>query len=195
MEQQIYLPAPMGQGVIRRIRLQKGLEIIISDLKLEKNMKLNIKSSYSIFELNYCLSGEAFCHCENNRHHVKEESGNICYLEHARVYLERQSGIRNHTLELRMSPQSLYTYFPESQDQKVIEEVLQYHRGKIEPCPISPAVQKCVYEIAGCSYKGTAKKIYLQGKILELVSMFLQEHISGYNPENVGIHLNDYDII
>ncbi len=57
MEQQIYLLAPMGQGVIRRIRLQKGLEIIISDLKLEKNMKLNIKSSYSIFELNYCLSG------------------------------------------------------------------------------------------------------------------------------------------
>lgn len=195
LEEQIFLPACMGQGMIRRIRIQKGMEIIISDLTLEKNLKLNIKNSCSIFELNYCLSGENFCVWGEDRHiHVRKQTGNICYLNDAKVQLERQAGIRNHTLEIRMLPQTLYTYFPESQDRKVIEKVLQYHEGKIEPYSISPAIQKCAYEIAGCSYQGTAKRIYLQGKIMELLSMLLCEHISGYKPGNSRIYLSQYDI-
>ncbi|WP_104373801.1 hypothetical protein [Desulfocucumis palustris] len=40
------------------MQIKKGLEIVISDLELEKNAKLNIKGACSVFELNYCLSGD-----------------------------------------------------------------------------------------------------------------------------------------
>lgn len=193
-EQQIFLPPAMGRGMIRRMQIKKGLEIVISDLELAKNMNLKIKDTCGIFELNYCLSGEAICGWGDRHIHVKRQTGNICYLEHAQVHIERQSGVRNYALEIRMQPQVFCDYFPSLQDRKVLENILRCHHKRIETYHMSPAIQKCVYELVGCSHQGSAKRIYLHGKVLELLSMFIQEHVNGSESEHSNLCLSKSDI-
>ena len=60
-EQTISLPATLGEGTIRRMRIRPGMEIVTTDIKLEQDMKRQFRGSYSLFELNYCLSGDIFC--------------------------------------------------------------------------------------------------------------------------------------
>ncbi|WP_088830747.1 MFS transporter [Paenibacillus tyrfis] len=59
-EQQLSPPPHIGKGKITRMRIRPGMEIVVSDMTYERNMKLHIMEACRLFELSYCVSMFSF---------------------------------------------------------------------------------------------------------------------------------------
>ncbi|MDQ0177749.1 helix-turn-helix transcriptional regulator [Bacillus chungangensis] len=175
-EQTILLPKEMGKGTIHRTKIREGMEIIISDVELSRNMTLYIHEDCEIFELNYCLSGETICKYNDKQLNIFKPICNVGYFQDTKVHLEKRAHIRSHIVEIRMSPVNLLRYFESEEDQKEIEKVLQQQKGHVKSYPLSPQIKHCVYEILHCPYKAAMKKIYLEAKAMELINLFFLEN-------------------
>ncbi|SDZ59650.1 AraC-type DNA-binding protein [Evansella caseinilytica] len=171
-EQQISLPSHIGEGAVTRWRLRHGMEIVVIDILLKQDLQWRMKDISQIVELNYCVSGNIFCEWNGNERHIGQRTGNICFLEDVPVYMETKAGVRHQSIEVRLCPDGLLQYAADPLEKQEMEKWLQRHRGRIDDCPDSPAIRKCVFDLLQCSYRGTMKRLYMEGKAMELIALF-----------------------
>ncbi|GAA3413259.1 hypothetical protein ACFFNY_01535 [Paenibacillus hodogayensis] len=60
-EQRLTIPSHIGKGNVTRTRIRSGMEIMMTGITFEQDMKLQIQESCQLFELSYCVSGEIHC--------------------------------------------------------------------------------------------------------------------------------------
>lgn len=118
LDQQILLPKTMGKGIIERTTIKEGMEVIISDIELSQNLTVQIGEECEMFELNYCLSGETICKVNDKQLNIYKPMSNACYFCDTKVHLETKANIRSHTVEIRMSPDTLLSYFDCEEEKK-----------------------------------------------------------------------------
>lgn len=171
-EQQLVLPSHIGTGSITRLRIRPGMEIVMTDVTYEHNMKLRIQEACRLFELSYCLSGEIYCEWDGRDSYTGEQTGNVLYLEDIQVYEEKKAGHRHQLVEIRLSPDELFRYAADAAEKQSMETWLRRHRGSIDRYPDSPAIRKCVSELIHCTYKGTMKRLYMESKAMEFITLF-----------------------
>lgn len=175
-EQHAVIPPHMGTGTITRLRIRPGMEIVITDVQLAEDLKLNIMENCRLLELNYSLHGETYCAWNGRERHINSQEGNVLFLEDSQIYVERKAHVRNQFLEIRMSPEHLFGYTDNGDDRVAVEGFLHRHRGSIEAYDTTPAIQKCVHDMYYCSYLGPLKKLYLEGKAMEIIALVNQEN-------------------
>lgn len=192
-EQQLCLPERIGTGTISRLRIRPGMEIVISDLTFSQDMKLHVREACQLFELNYCLSGDIYCEWNGRERHTGGRAGNVCFLEDVEVYMEKKAGIRNVTLEIRMCPGELYRYAGDSADRHRIEALLERHKGSIDRCRDSAAIQRCAFELIHCAYKGAMKRLYMESKAMELIAWFARDEEEEVGGRSFALRPDDVD--
>ncbi|MGG1659939.1 hypothetical protein [Brevibacillus sp. NRS-1366] len=143
-EQQAQIPPHMGTGAITRLRIRPGMEIVITDMQLEEDLKLNITENCRLLELNYSLHGDTYCAWNGRERHISSQEGNVIFLEDSQIYVERKAHIRNQFLEIRMSPEHFFGYTDNLDDRAIFEGFLKRHTGSIDAYEVTPAIQKCV---------------------------------------------------
>ncbi|TBL81086.1 helix-turn-helix domain-containing protein [Paenibacillus thalictri] len=173
--QQFALPDDVGKGTVSRLHIRSGMEIVISDMVLEQNLQLRIQESCRLFELNYCVNGEIYCEWGGKESVTSQRTGNICFFEDERVYMEKKAGIPHRLLEVRLRPEELLSYAEDSEDRRTMELLLKRHKGNLDRYPDSPAIQQCVFELMECGYTGALKRLYMESKAMELISLYVQE--------------------
>ncbi|MBP1995547.1 helix-turn-helix transcriptional regulator [Paenibacillus eucommiae] len=190
-QQQVQLAPSFGVGTITRIPIREGMEIIISDMKLEQDLKLNFQGSYHLFELNYCLDGDIYCSWDGKDHHTGNQNGNVCYLENMKLYMEKKGGIRTRTLEIRLSPDELMRYVNGTTDQHVMEKLLLQYKGRIGSYANSPLIQKCVLELFYCTEWGAMKRLYAESKAMELIALIGHEGEKASGELSISLSADD----
>ncbi|WP_431809109.1 helix-turn-helix transcriptional regulator [Brevibacillus agri] len=173
-EQQAIAPAHIGTGGITRLRIRPGMEIVITDLQLEEDMKYTIRENFQLLELNYSLSGQTYCAWNGQEKQIVGKEGSVVFLEDEEVYLERKAGMRNQHVEIRMSPEHFLSYSENGEDRPVFEAFLQRHLGSVEPYDVTPAIQKCVHDMFFCTYQGPLKRLYMESKAMEIIALVSQ---------------------
>ncbi|MFS0838547.1 helix-turn-helix transcriptional regulator [Paenibacillus sp. 1P03SA] len=171
-EQHITIPHEIGQGSIIRTRVRSGMEIVITDLTYEQDMKLRIQEACPLFELSYCLSGDIYCEWEGKESHTTDWTGNVLFFEDELVYEEKKAGVRNHMLEIRLSPQELLHYAADFTEKQRMESWLKRHKGRIDKYPNTPEIHRCVSDMLNCSYDRAMKRLYMESKAMELLALF-----------------------
>lgn len=173
------IPETVGEGYFRRIVVKPSLRLSVSDMTFHKRITMGEKQGSSLYSLAFCL-GEGFLwRVEGN---PKREYGIACGES---CIFNRNQGI------------SISSHYPGSRfwgiyvefDLDIIAGFMQ-HRGKDHAgknlfagrnflCngKISPGIRLILNDMINCRYREQLKKIYLEGKILELVAVYLDETV------------------
>ncbi len=174
-EQHLIIPDQIGKGSIRRMNIKESLEIIISDMELLHDLTVYVEDDCHYVEMNYCLSGETIC--EMNRHQITivEPKSHMYYSHDTKTQLDIKANVRNHTVEIRMSPKRLLRYFEHHHDKVRVQRILENQKGQMMSYALSPSIKKCVFDILQCTYHGAMKQMYYEAKVMELITLFFQE--------------------
>lgn len=191
-EQRLTIPSHIGKGSVTRTRIRPGMEIMLTDITFEQDMRLQIQESCQLFELSYCVSGEINCEWNGKSSHTSSQTGNVTFLEDVKVYEEKKAGIRNQLLEIRLTPEELLHYAEDLTEKQQMETWLRHYRGNIDRYPETPAIQRCVSEMIHCTHQGTMKRLYLESKALEFIAIFGES--DGYGSVGGSMMLRREDI-
>lgn len=78
------------------------------------------------------------------------------------VHLKTRTNIRSRIVEIRMTTENLLSYFEDEEERAGILKILQQQKGQIKSYQLTLLIQKCVFEILYCSYKGAMKQTLKQ---------------------------------
>lgn len=190
-EQYVAIPEHIGSGHVTRSQIRPGMEIMITDVTFKQDMLLTIQECCELFELSYCVSGEINCEWNGKSSQTLAHTGNVLFLKDVQVYEQKKAGVRNHLLEVRFAPEQLLRYAESQAETQKMESWLSHHRGNIDAYPNSPAIVQCVTEMLHCPHFGAMKRLYLEGKSLELIALFGESDGYGSMDGRMQLHRSD----
>src|SRR5699024_7031846 len=120
-------------------------------------------------------SGETTFEMGNKQDSIQGQKSHVYYSNQTKAQLNIKANVRSHVVEIRLSPKRLIQYFDHETDKKRIQTMLKNHMGDISSYHFSPMIQKRVFEIYQCPYHGSIKQLYVEAKVMELISLFLEE--------------------
>ncbi|NQX47977.1 helix-turn-helix transcriptional regulator [Paenibacillus tritici] len=190
-EQRLMIPSHIGKGSVTRTQIRPGMEIMLTDITFEQDMKLQIQESCQLFELSYCVNGDIHCEWNGKDSHTGTQTGSVLFLEDVQVYEEKKAGIQNQLVEIRFTPDELLRYAEDSSEKRKMETWLKHHRGNIDQFPNTPTLQRCVFDMFHCTHLGTLKRLYLESKALEFITLFGESDAYGSVGGNMIIRRDD----
>lgn len=190
-EQHLTIPAHIGTGKVIRTHIRPGMEIMLTDVTFEQDMKLYISEACQLFELSYCIHGDIYCEWDGKKSYTEGQNGTVLFLEDVVVYEEKKAGIRNQLLEIRLTPDALMHYAGDVSEKQQMEKWLRHHRGNIDRFPDSPALQRCVSDMIHCKHQGSLKRLYMEGKALEFIALFGEADSYGTIGGNMDLKRDD----
>lgn len=169
-------PERLGQGYIREIELGQGLMLLISRYCLHDDLTVQCHERPHPIDYNFSLAGSR---CDGsyslaNGHHVLSGAGtkSVCKFEQsaAEPILE---------VFVKFDPVVFQAHFGEFCDlaryglQHLIrpEHQLYYKRSGTT----SIAMQTTLHQILQCPFQGVIKKVYLESKVWELMTLLLEQ--------------------
>lgn len=172
-------PRRLGQGYWRNIHLREGLELAIGNLQLRDRMiTTHPEQENDWLEYHFHFSGEH--HAQYTTVGGGEYSFVGSGLDPKQI---SDCSDKNSFLEVNilMQPESLYS-FAANQDGQLPQElqpwIRQSHQTYYCRCgTATPAMRTVARQILKCPYQGIAKRLYLEGKALELMGILVAQEI------------------
>ncbi|WP_026100348.1 AraC family transcriptional regulator [Fortiea contorta] len=170
-------PKQIGQGYIRCIELRAGLEIEIFDCCLRDRLILEIPEHLNWLKYHFHLFGQ-----HEDKYTIV---GNKEYAVYGSGFApkDRNDGPEQQALEVTVfiHPDILHSFISNSTGQ-LPTALQQLIRPMEQECytrvaTVTPAIEAVLWQIVRCPYLGIPKRMFLESKALELVSMMLDEEI------------------
>lgn len=168
------IPQQLGSGYGRRIAVHPELSLTIYDYKYHDEVLLKIPEMVHPVQFSVCLSGfvsDGFGQIFGGKHTMISGSG-----------VQRKMTVRYPKsqliviVDIELSPDLLRTFFP-GEDGDLASELRFLVKDNdwqtlIYP-ETNPGIQGVAQQIVNCSMQGILKRIFLQGKIQELMALQL----------------------
>ncbi|MDF2565931.1 MAG: rhaR 8 [Massilibacillus sp.] len=191
---EMQVPATVGEGYCRRIVVKPSMKISISDITFYEKMTIGEKQGSSLHSLAFCL-GEGFLwRVEGNPKEYGIACGESCIFNS-----DQGISISSH------HPGSRFLGICVEFDFDIITSFMQHKRkdyaykslfaGRNILCngKTSPGIRLILNDMMNCRYREHLKKIYLEGKILELVAVYLDEAVFEDGTRTVAGKVSAYD--
>ncbi len=194
--QQLILPNEVGNGMIHRMVIRPGMEILVERLSLHQNLRLRIDQECQVLGLVYRLSGESYCEWNNAIcTNLSGPESTVFFTHQTQIYLETSSAIQNNAIKIRMSPGILDAYFADGEENRKLRQMLYAYKNTIRSQAMSPAVQAILQAMWTCEYDGALKRLFMESKVLELLTLFIHELPSCELPNkpSTALHRNDLE--
>lgn len=194
-QQELMIPASLGDGYWRRIRINQAMEIVICNMRFNMDMCMSSTEQDAWMKLCFCL-GEGLQWTTKGRpieYKIAQDEvsafGRIHTNSKCNFYSNRR--FQSVTLKLDVTRKShvLHSCYMDKLMSEISTEARLYYNSKT-----TPSMKRIIYDIIHCKYRGEVKKIYLEGKILELVAVYLDESVSEKGALTAGITLTKSDI-
>lgn len=194
-QNEMKIPENLGTGYCQRIVVKPSMEISISDMTFYERMTVGGRKDNYLYSLAFCLGGGFQWRVEGDKQEYEIPCGESC------IFNWKQ-GISTSSYQ----PGQRFLGFCVELDSEIIRSFTQ-HRGKEHVhtgmsgseivCyngKISRTIHQIINDVMNCHYRDDLKRIYLEGKILELIAVYLDESIF----QSQGLHsttrLSSYDM-
>lgn len=179
-----------GEGQFSFIRLQDGMELQLSDMIWREDVSFDIGVRYPHLELALNIEGNGCWSAEGQRREVSSESGSaqLVYFNDIRVHAEHRKNKRIVHAELRLDARLWRPLFQEL-DVRMEQSFFCYEDL------IGPKLQVLVQQLQSCPYGGSAKRLFLEGKCLELLASFIYEADESRARKSSSLKTEDIDKI
>jgi AraC-like DNA-binding protein len=182
-------PEKFGQGAYREIQIRPGLMVEISDYQHHTPLVVECSDRAHPIELHFDVYDEAAQRPHKTAQYWVYSSG-LAPAKH----IHYQSHPRCLSLSLHIEPEIFRTLLGHTSVPpnfgsllKAADEPYSSHRGST-----SPAIAMILQQILNCPYSGGIRKLFLEGKVLELMAISLQSAFS--QEPNPGHNLKADDI-
>ncbi|MBD8501148.1 helix-turn-helix transcriptional regulator [Paenibacillus sp. CAU 1523] len=168
-EQDRYLmPSHLGEGSIQRIPLRRGMELVWFDTAISNDIQLDFDVQYPHLEISYTFSGKGVYEPAAQAHALQLTSGvsSLTYMDGTRVYAELSPEEHIRHMELRLDLNALNMILPE------LDRIKQHSFFSQQLAGI-PDIPILIEQMQNCSYQGSLRKLFLEGKSLELLAFHL----------------------
>lgn len=195
-DNQYRLPREVMDGTIENLEIIPGMLLTVSDFTLQEDIEMTTThEDLSLFQLSFCLEGGmewAYINKETvHQFQIGAQQSQVRY----GIFQECRSKIRGNcrcqnisiTLDEKMFGQ-IFTC--------IKERGALYDTSESSPARVytyTPNISKILSEIIACPLCDELKKVYLQGKILELIAIFCDEVICKSPVNDFGIRISAED--
>lgn len=188
-------PEQLGQGYWRLISLREGMELAISDYRLQKHLVVELPEREHPLEYGFYLSG---AHRYNNES-VGVGQYAFCGSGMApREVCEWSAGQPIIFVNVHLEPEVFCSFIgePSGQIPSQLQQLVRRPDREYYVCSgtTTAAMQVALQQILHCPYQGLTRRIYLQGKVFELLALLLeplledqkvQRHLRKLKPEDI----------
>lgn len=193
-EQQI--PEDVGKGYGIRYVLNQSTEIFISDATFYENITIQEEAYTSPhYGLSFCLEDPFRWQMDGSRKEYEMSCGESYIFNglsgsNSSTY---RAGMRFLGLSFQYSPDVIYD---------MVAHMSKRNASRMPECnenpfylkKFSPRIKLILNDILHCQYRGSIKKIYLEGKVLELLAVYQYELILETERSNTPPRLSSADV-
>lgn len=172
------MPERLGNGYERYIQVHPHLELKIFDLEYHDDMLVKMPESDHPLQFLVLLSGKII-----DEYGGQVGEGYTCISGSGvqRQMVTQSSKSRHIGVDIHMSPDLLATFFPDEVGE-ISQQLRFLAKGNDWQTLLYPqtttAIEAIVQQIINCPYQGTTKQMYLQAKVLELITLQLAPILS-----------------
>lgn len=190
------IPESVGQGYCRRMVIKPSMEISISDMTLYESMTIGGRPDASQYNLVFCLGERFSWRMEGNKREYEiacGESGMFSQNQGISTSSYHPAGQRFWGLSIELDVE-IITNLMQHRGQELALARLSGGDSMFYTGKISPAVRLILHDIMNCRYRDHLKRLYLEGKILELVAVYLDESVFENEGRSSSVQLSFDDI-
>jgi len=193
-EQQIPTAAGMGYG--KRYVLSSSKQVFISDATFYEDLTMREKAHPPfLYSLAFCLDHPFQWWREADDKEYQIDRGECCMFDgmSGDSWCTYHAGKRFFGLSVQYDLDTISGMTAPTR-RGHIPELLKQSAKCAQPQKTTPNMQLILNDIIHCRYEGTVKKIYLEGKALELLAVYLDElvlehgtsdHLSGFSAADI----------
>ncbi len=191
----------LRKGFADIIELREGLKLIINEYKPKQEIEIEFKVKKPPLEFAFCLSGEAYAEIDTSTSHYKLNfvKGNsvIFYLPNSsgKIRISSQDVLK--IISLHISPEFLRTFMDDdfSGIPDKLVKIIQYNSENdvLIENKITPQMKIVLKHIYDNNYTGTSRKMFLEGKALELMTLQMSAFIENLSAPEIKIKQEDFD--
>ena len=198
-------PEEIGNGFITMINPRPGISIEIGNFLLQEDIAIRFEQTHHSFWFGFSGSGSMrhFAGSGKDQHEYegffKQGHNKMGYLPKCRPNIVKPlKGTRTYYVLIAIEPVLLKTFLDEQYDRIPIAlrnimngaEEQHFYQTSVMPTAGNMAVQ----QIINCPYRSTLKRLFLEGKALELISCSLAQVVTpGDNQKNAQLQPNDME--
>ncbi|BBH23840.1 AraC family transcriptional regulator [Paenibacillus baekrokdamisoli] len=174
---QIEIPELIGSGAIKRTKLRPGMELVIADCRLHQKQTLHFQSDVPMIELSFWLKGNNDVNLSGKPLHIRDNHCQLAFMQHldAEMYCTANEPIL--ACEIRLA-ESVFIDLVETLggDTRLdIKQIVAAEPVRIFQQAIQPSEQLLVRQLLNCPFEPPLRKMYIEGKALELLAIYLQK--------------------
>lgn len=182
----LQLSSCIGEGYLRKISLRPGLDMMVESLMF--NERLVLQTEYtkqsSKFEISFYVSGGDIALIQGQSQNIEFSPGQcgLGFPFGSKGVMEYSAGQKNVFITLYLELQVLsdlvndhLKILPEQLQQIVLGRSQSFY---FRPYPVMPTMKLAAEQILNCCYEGEIKRLYLEGKAIEIVALHLQQLLS-----------------
>lgn len=168
-------PEQLGQGYWRSISLPEGMELAIADYQLHKHLVIKAPEREHPLEYVFYLAG---AHSYNNQS-IGVGQYAFCGSGMApREICEWSAGQRITFVNVHLEPEVFCSFIDEPSGQILpqLQQLVRRPDREYYVCSgmTTAAMQVALQQILHCPYQGLTRRVYLQGKVFELLALLLE---------------------
>lgn len=194
-EQVVEMPKEMGTGYWQRFRTNSSIDIVICDVRFHKKMTLSSREGEKNINLGFCLGESIRWSVEGKKGEFGLDPGEVSAFGVLQTSNRCQYDVERHfqglTLKLNhMESMGALQHLPLHK----LSATLSGNSGLFINSQMTSGMKRIVHDIVNCHYHGDIKHIYLEGKVLELIAVYLNEAILQKNSPSLLLGLSRTDI-
>jgi AraC-like DNA-binding protein len=162
----------IGQGSIKTIYCNSGIQVVVSDFALYEPTNVKIDNSKSCYGFGFCLSGciEAQLPCFTDAFIIQKGQSGFFNFPELETYSTNIHSERIIRVNIYISQDNLLKFA--GKDPGQLPAVLTDNRQV--PCravdTITPSMHAVLHQVFNCTYQGLTRQLYVEGKVLELIA-------------------------
>ncbi len=177
-EQHMAMPEEIGRGYWRRIRPNEAFELIVCDIAYRQNMTMSSREGGHTISLGFCIGESLRWSVEGRKGEFGLDQGEVTVYDNhglsSSCNYEAGRRFQGVTLKLNQaSLQGLLRHLPLD----TLRAALSGSKSMYINSRSTPAMKRIIHELVHCPYEGDIKRIYLEGKVLELFAAYLHESL------------------
>ncbi|GGG13619.1 AraC family transcriptional regulator [Paenibacillus albidus] len=178
--QRLQVPEQIGQGYWERIRVNSFLELLICDMSFHKYTQMSSREQDNSIKWSFCLGDSVDWREEASGRTYELKAGEMSVFGHKPTLALGQYHAGSHIQGITVKMDS--SRLPGDQLHPVSQVVMGSMDSADKPFLkhlVTPAMKRILIDIMRCDYEEKLKRIYLEGKVLELTAVCMHESKKG----------------
>ena len=194
-QREMKVPEEVGKGYYRRIIVRPSIELFISDVTFCEDMTMVGKQDTSLYCLAFCLGDALQWRVAGNKKEYQIECGEnyIVSGNWGNSVCSYNPGQRFYGLSIELNPEIIKGLFQHLGKEYAAAE-LALGNTFLYKRKFSSAIKLILNDIINCRYRDDIKRIYLEGKVLELTAVYMDEFIYENEERNISAKFSVSDI-